>query len=129
MARVVTGGAGAEGFGESFGSILITVGTAGSGFAEGGAFSKVAYITRWDTPEGIAMIKTSGELKPGSFVQRGRGGPVGYVLSGVGQLRYPFTSKITLKVPKSSLTVPKPFYEIWKVVIGQRTIKVPVKIR
>lgn len=117
---------GAEGFGNSFGSVLITVATGGSAFAEGGAFSKVASITRWDTPEGLALIKSTGYIKEGAFVQRGSGGPLNYLLSGAPQQGYGFFSKITVKTPKANLAAPKG-WESFKWLLGQRIAVKPIR--
>ncbi len=114
-----------EHFGESFGVVLVTVGTVGSGFAEGEAFSKVAYVTHWDNPGAIQGFINDGVIPAGKWVQRGRGSLGGYVLSG-SPGKFPFGSKLVLKVAKSSLKPPKG-WEMSKWLIGQRMLKHPLK--
>ncbi len=120
----LTGERGPEGFGDSFGSVLIAAGTAGAGFAEGGAFSKMAYVTRWDTVEALQAIEDAGYLKAGAFVQRGRGGAFGYMASGVYQpdLAYPFASKMSILISKGSLGVPAGALGKVKWLMGQRVL-------
>ena len=109
-----------EHFGSSFGSALVAVGSTGAGFAEGGMFGKMAYVTRWDTPAGMASIEESGMFKAGSFVQRGRGNLLDYGLSGAAE-RYPLGTRMTKLVPKSVLRAPKGF-EGFKCFMRQRTL-------
>lgn len=110
FASGLAGDRGARGFGQSFGDLLILAGTIGAGAAEGGAFSKMAYVTRWDTPAGISDIAANG-IAAGKFVQRGRGNYFQYLLTGTQEM-YRFENKITTKIPKKFMKFPRGVVEI-----------------
>jgi len=113
---------GNQGFGESFGSLLIAAGTAGAPFAEGGSFSKVAYITHWDKLEQIQAMQTSGTIRPGSWVMNGRPTLFNYLLSGASEQGYKPWHYVFQKAPRSCVQAP-PGAERFKYLLGQRIYK------
>lgn len=123
---------GPEGFGRSFGSVLLAAYSVAAPCAQGGWLSGTTYVTRWDTPAGTLAALEGGEWSAGTFVMRGRGTILNYGLSGVLQYKYPFASRITFLAERGSVggvVGEVRGLRLIKTAMGQRQLKGTLKVK